>query len=171
MFTYTYILGPPVIDEGSFVLMPSSITSGDKRVKIGTPVYVHDGYNVIIDCEVVDGSPPINITWFRNGSPYPTSGSVSTITITDANYEDVFKCRADNSIGFDIESTVIYVEYGKGVRMSCIHYIDNCLCVHTYVLCVVCVRVYMRVGVVVCVVCVCMCVCVVACEMVVNCVA
>ena len=108
-----FLLGPPDIDEGSFVPRPSVVTRGNKRVKIGTPVYVYIGFDVIIDCKTVDGTPPINITWFRNGSPYPIEGNVSTITITDAHNGDVFKCRADNDIGFDTENTTIYVEYGK----------------------------------------------------------
>ena len=92
---------------------PSTITKSNKRVKIGTPVYVYRGYDVIIDCKVVNGTPPINITWFRNGSPDPTRGNISTITITDAHNGDVFKCRADNIIGFDAAKTAIYVECGK----------------------------------------------------------
>ena len=127
-----HILDPPVIDKGSYVPRPYFVTRGNKRVKIGTPVYVHSGFDVIIDCNIVNGTPPINITWFRNGSPYPTRGSVSTITITNENYGDIFKCRADNSIGFDTGSTVIYVLYGKCVRVSCMHYVDNSLCVHMY---------------------------------------
>ena len=108
-----FLLDPPDIDEGSFVPRPSVVTKGNKTVKIGTPVYVYSGYDVIIDCKTVDGTPPINITWFRNGSPYPIEGNVSTITITDARNGDVLKCRADNDIGFDTENTTIYVEYGK----------------------------------------------------------
>ena len=103
----------PVIDKGSFVPIPSVITRGSKSVTIGTPVYVHSGFDVIIDCNTVSGTPPINITWFRNGSPYPTIGNDSTITITDASNGDVFKCRADNIEGFDTESTTIYVKNGK----------------------------------------------------------
>ena len=124
LLLYLDILDPPVIDKGSFVPKPSVITRGNKRVKIGTPVYVHDGFDVKIDCNTVNGTPPINITWFRNGSPYPTRGSVSTITITDASNDDIFKCRAENIIGFDTENTTIYVEYGKCVCV-CV-----CACVH-----------------------------------------
>ena len=125
-------IDPPVIDKGSFVPRPSVITRGNKRVKIGTPVYVHSGFDVISDCNIVNGTPPINITWFRNGSPYPTRGSVSTITITDASNGDVFKCRADNIIGFDTENTTIHVEYGKYICISCVHYIHKCLCLCMY---------------------------------------
>ena len=115
-----HILDPPVIDKGSFIPRPSVIARGNKRVKIGTPAYIYNGFDITIDCNFVNGTPPINITWFRNESPYPTRGSVSTITITDASNGDVFKCRAGNMIGFDTESTTVYVEYGK--------------CVHTYVM-------------------------------------
>ena len=121
------ILDQPVIDKGSYVPRPSVITRGNKRVKIGTPVYVHDGFDVMIDCNTVNGTPPINITWFRNGSPYPTRGSISTITITDASNDDVFKCRADNIIAFDTESTTIYVKYG-----------GKCVC-HVYMFIGLCV--------------------------------
>ena len=108
-----YILDEPVIDEGTFVPRPSVITKGNKRVKIGAPVYLHGGFDVIIDCNIVNGIPPITIMWFRNGSPYPTRGSVYTITITNASNGDVFKCRADNTFGFDTESTTTHVVYGK----------------------------------------------------------
>ena len=103
------LLVAPDIDEGSFVARPSVITRENKRVKIGTPVYVYDGYDVIIDCNIIEGAPPITITWFRNGSPDSTRGNVSTITINDASNGDVFKCRAENYITFDNESTIIYV--------------------------------------------------------------
>ena len=108
-----FLLDAPDIDEGSFVPRPSLIIRGNKRVKIGAPVYVHSGFDVIIDCNISNGTPPINITWFRNGSPYPTEGNVSTITITDARNGDVFMCKVDNIIGFDTENTTIYVEGGK----------------------------------------------------------
>ena len=76
-------------------------------------MYAYKGYNVIIDCDIVNGTPPINITWFHNGSPYPTRGNNSTITISDAQSGDVFECRADNIEGFDTENSTIYVECGK----------------------------------------------------------
>ena len=113
-----FYIDPPDIDEGSFVARPSVITRGNKRVKIGTPVYVYSGFDVIIDCNILTGAPPINITWFHNGSPDTTRGNVSTITITDASNGDVFKCRADNKEGCDSESTNVHVEYGKYVCMS-----------------------------------------------------
>ena len=106
------MLDLPEIDEGSHVLRPSVITRGNKRVKIGAPVYVYDGFDVIIDCNIVNGTPPITIQWFHNGSPDTTRGNVSTTTITDARNGDVFKCRADNVEGADTENSVIHIEYG-----------------------------------------------------------
>ena len=120
-------------------------------------MYVHSGFDVIIDCNIVNGTSPLNITWFRNGSPYPTRGSVSTITITDASNGDVFKCRADNIIGFDTESTTIHVEYGKCVCHITVisNYVyrykslRSCMCA--------CVCIYVVICVAMCV-CECMCV-------------
>ena len=111
MHLFLYTLAPPVIDKGVFVPRPSDITRGNKRVKVGTPVYVYDGYDIIIDCNIVNGTPPITITWFYNGISNATIGS--TITIIDASDGDVFECRADNIAGFDTENTTIYIEYGK----------------------------------------------------------
>ena len=106
----------PVIDKGSFVPRPSVITRGNRRVKIGTPVYVHSGFIVLIDCKIVSGSRPVNITWFRNGLLYPTRRNFFTITLTDLKNGDVFSCRADNIIGNDTsENTTLHVEYGKNV--------------------------------------------------------
>ena len=130
------ILDAPVIDKGSFIQRPSVITRGNKRVKIGTPVYVHSGFDVIIDCNIVNGTPPISITWFRDGLPYPTRGSVSTITITDASNSEVFKCKANNIKGFDTENTTIHVEYGKYVCHVYIIFIN--LCVYVCIVCVCC---------------------------------
>ena len=111
------LLDPPVIDEGSFVSRPSVITRGNKRVNIGTPVYVHDGFDVTIDCNIVNGTPPVTIQWFRNGSPDTTRGNVSAITITDASNGDVFKCRADNIEEADTQRSTVHVEYGKYICM------------------------------------------------------
>ena len=58
---FVYVEHLPDIDEGSYVPKPCVITRGYKRVKIGTPVYVYTGYDVIIDCNIVNGIPPITI--------------------------------------------------------------------------------------------------------------
>ena len=129
---YLHILDPPVIDEGQFIPKPSVIKRENKRVKIGTPVYVHSGFDVTIDCNIVKGTPPINITWFRNGSPDPTRGTVSTITITDAHDGDVFKCKADNIHGFDTEHTTIHVACGR-YSISYVHiHKPAYICIGTY---------------------------------------
>ena len=122
-----FIIDPPVIDEGSFVSRPSVITRGNKTVKIGTPVYVYDGFDVTIDCNIVNGTPPVTIQWFRNGSPDLTRGNFSTVTITDASNGDVFKCRADNIEGADTEYTTVYVVYGKYI---CMPYVCIYICMH-----------------------------------------
>ena len=132
MYINIYILDPPIIDEGSFVPKPFVISEGNKRVKIGTPVYVQSGFDVIIDCNIVRGTPPITIQWLRNGSPDPTRGNVSTITITDAHNGDVFKCKAENDNGFDTEDTYILVECGKYI--ICMYIIISqciyvCICI------------------------------------------
>ena len=95
----------------------TSITKGNKRVTIGTPAYVLDGYNVTIDCTTVSGTPPITITWIHNGMLI--AEDVNTITITDAEDGDIIICRADNNVGFDEEYTTIHV---KGY-FSTIHFI------------------------------------------------
>ena len=82
------------------------------RVKIGTPVYVVDGFDVTIDCNILTGTPPVTIRWFRNGRLDPSRGNVTSITVTDADDNDNFACRADNNVGFDIENTTIRV-FGK----------------------------------------------------------
>ena len=105
-----FLLGnPPDINEGPHVERPDEITKENKRVTIGTPVYVFDGYSVTIDCNAVDGTPPITITWLRNEMPIPDSEDVNTITINDPKDGDVITCRADNNIGFDNESTTLNV--------------------------------------------------------------
>ena len=104
-----FLLGdPPDIDEGPMVQKPDNVTKGNKRVKIGTDVYVVNGYNVTIDCNIDNGTTPITLSWFLNGTDF--RGIDTTITITDATYGDVITCRADNNIGFDEESTTIHVE-------------------------------------------------------------
>ena len=122
---------PPEIDEGSFVSRPPIAIPGNQRVKIGSPVYLYGGFDVVIDCRIVSGTRPITIEWFRNGSPHPTQGSVSAITITDAGNVDVFKCRADNIIGFDTESTTIYDIAGKWIMYI---YIYIYIYMHAYVI-------------------------------------
>ena len=103
-----FLLGnPPDIDEGPHIEKPEKVTEGNKRVTIGSPVYVRDGYSVTIDCTTVSGTPPITITWLRNGTPI--AGNANSITINDTNNSDVITCRAVNNVGFDEEVTTITV--------------------------------------------------------------
>lgn len=90
--------------------MPPNVTIGSKRVSAGSPVYVFSGSDVIIDCNIVNGTAPITILWLRNNKVINSSvGNSSTVTITDAEDDDVFTCRANNSIGFDEASTIINI--------------------------------------------------------------
>ena len=107
IFVYVFLGVPPDIDDGIFVPQPPSVMSGDVTVRIGTPVYIVDGCTVTITCNILTGTPPITIRWLRNGMPEdPPRGNVSTINYNDG---DVFTCRADNNIGFDMEMTTINV--------------------------------------------------------------
>ena len=109
---YVCIVHPPNILGGSGTL----VVSRDRNTaKIGTNINVFKGTDVILICKIIGGTPPINITWFRNGLPDPTRGNVSTITITDARNLDTFKCRADNIAGFDMETSHISVKCGKDI--------------------------------------------------------
>ena len=74
-------------------------------------MYVFSGSDVIIDCNIINGTPPINILWLRNNEVINSSiGNSSTITITDAEDGDVFICRASNNIGFDEANSIINVQ-------------------------------------------------------------
>ena len=81
-------------------------------VDVATPVYVLGGNDVTIVCNIASGTPPITISWFRNGVEDTSFGDVSTITITDVDPgddRDMYTCRAENDIGFDEETTTINV--------------------------------------------------------------
>ena len=116
---YYYVLllaDPPDIDEGLFIPQPPTIIPGDITVTIGTTVYVVDGSDVILVCNLVNGTRPITIRWIRNGASYPAGGNQSIITIPDTDYNDGdnFTCRAENIVGFDEETTMINV-FGKQI--------------------------------------------------------
>lgn len=70
-------------------------------------MYVVDGFNVTVVCNILNGTHPIAISWFHNGVFDPTRGNASNITVTHYNNSDVFTCRAENDVGFDMESTII----------------------------------------------------------------
>ena len=73
---------------------------------------MYSGFYLKIYCNTLSGSRPITIQWLRNGSPYRTGYSVSTITTANVDNGDVFTCKATNIKGLDIENTTVYVEYG-----------------------------------------------------------
>ena len=100
--------------------MSSPPARGHKRVKIGTPAFVYSGSDVTIDCKVISGTPPINISWFRGGSPDQTRFNVSTIILTNVINQVTFRCRAENYKGFDTERTSVFLRYGKYVCHTCV---------------------------------------------------
>ena len=79
-------------------------------VQTGTTAYVIDGNDVTIECNIVSGTHPITISWFRNGVEDTSFGNVSTITISNVNDGDMYMCRAQNRVGFDEETTMIVVQ-------------------------------------------------------------
>ena len=101
---------PPNIDEGPFIPQPNNVIPGDMTVRIGSPAYVVDGFNVTIVCNIVSGTRPITIMWLRNGVLDSSRGNVSTITVDDYDNGDVFTCRAESVVGFDVVNTTIYGE-------------------------------------------------------------
>ena len=104
-----------------------------------------------VECHLVKGSHPVTITWFRNGSHYPTRRNAFIIILTHPSNGDVFSCRAKNSIGNDTSgNTTIHVEYGKCICMLytvyykslclfwsivCFNNICMCVCVHAALVC------------------------------------
>ena len=107
---FIYILDfPPDIDEGPFIPLPDMVPPEDMEVQIGSPAYVVDGFDVTIVCSILNGTHPITIMWLRNGKVDTIRGNVSTITVTDYTDGDVFTCRADNNVGFDMKITTINV--------------------------------------------------------------
>ena len=92
-------------------------------MKIGTPLYIIDNFNVTIDCNITSGKQPITLSWLYNNEVVnETTGNVSSITmhipVTNAPDidGDVYTCRAENLIGYDEMNSAIY--YLK--KKSCI---------------------------------------------------
>ena len=114
MFNIRFIFSgtPPDIDEGPFIPLPPTVQFRHIVVQIGSPAYLIDGLTVSPFCDILSGTRPITISWFRNGVLDPTKRNASFITVSNYNDGDVFTCRADNHIGFDMESTTINV-FGK----------------------------------------------------------
>ena len=92
--------------------MPDSVTPEDVTVKIGSPVYVVNGSDVIINCSILTGTPPVTFIWLRNGVLDSSLGSANSITIDDYMEGDMFTCRADNNIGYDNKTSTINL-FGK----------------------------------------------------------
>ena len=112
IYMHALLGDPPDIDEGPFMPLPPALRPGDRTVRINTPAYIVDGFNLTLECNLVGGTPPITIKWLRDGQPYQARGNNSVITVFDYVDGEEFTCRANNSIGFDIKNTTIKV-FGK----------------------------------------------------------
>ena len=112
--THFFSGDPPDIDEGVFVPRPDPVTPGNKTVDVATPVYVLDGDDVTIVCRIASGTHPITIMWLRNGVEVASFRNISAITITNVNANvdnrAMYMCRAENAIGFDEETTILFPE-------------------------------------------------------------
>ena len=83
-------------------------------------MYTVNGLIIIIICNVTIGEPPFIITWYRNEEVVNhLVGNVSTVTVTDAEDDDVFTCKVDGiRMGSDQQDTII-------------RFPNNTFCVHT----------------------------------------
>lgn len=103
----------PVIDHGSFALRPDPVPTTNITVKIGTPAYIVDGYNLTIVCNIINGTLPITISWYHNGVLDSSRAGSPTITISNVNINKdngiVYTCRVDNVAGYDEETTTVNV--------------------------------------------------------------
>ena len=52
------------------VPQPEAIPTTDMIMVIGSPAYIVDGYDLTVTCNDTSkiGKPPVNISWYRNGS-------------------------------------------------------------------------------------------------------
>jgi len=103
-------------------------------VQIGTPAYVLFGDDVTIVCNIASGTRPITIMWFRNGVEDTSFGNVSMITVSNVGVgddRDMYTCRAENSIGFDEETSVINVFGECSFLVSLRLYINIIIGLHT----------------------------------------
>ena len=115
-----WLVFPPDIDKG---VKPPRASKGVVRVKIGTPVYIIDNFNVTIDCNITRGKQPVILSWLHDNTLFnQTIGTASSITIPVTNAADidgdVYTCRAEDVIGYDEMNTTIY--YLKNKNEFCI---------------------------------------------------
>jgi len=108
------ILGAPDIDEGPFRKKPDQISPGHQTVNIATPIYILAGNDVTIVCNISSGTPPITVKWYRNGVEIISFSNMSTINVSNVdvncNDGDMYTCRAENSVWFDEETSIMTVE-------------------------------------------------------------
>ena len=82
-------------------------------MSVGSPVYVVRGYDLTIICKIVNGTPPMNFSWYRNGVLDSSKGNTSNITISNVRIQRdngvVYTCRVDNDGGYDEEFTSVNV--------------------------------------------------------------
>ncbi|XP_065906698.1 uncharacterized protein [Dysidea avara] len=113
LFTATISEGRfPHIDEGPFTPRPQSVDPGNKTVKIGSPVYIIDGFDLTIICATVNGTLPITVRWFHNGVLNSSWINASVISLPNIGLNmngDSYTCRADNDVGYDEHTTTINV--------------------------------------------------------------
>lgn len=80
---------------------------------IGSPAYIVDGYDLDVACNVVKGTGPITISWYRNGILDSSKENMSIITISKVDTKRdngaVYTCRAENNKGYDEEFTGVNV--------------------------------------------------------------
>ena len=112
IYIYSLLGDPPDIDEGPFIPLPPTLPPGDRTVKINTPAYIVDGFNLTLVCNIASGTRPITIMWLRDRQLYPAGGNNSVITVSDYTDGEAFTCRAENVVGFDMENTTVNV-FGK----------------------------------------------------------
>ena len=100
-----------VITGEQCIPQPQVIPNTDVTVMIGSPAYIVDGYDLTITCNVITGTPPINISWYRNGDSSRRNTSAIAISNVNINKDNgvVYTCRAENDKGYDEQLTIVNV--------------------------------------------------------------
>ena len=102
----------PVIASDEDMSQPVSIENRMIRVRIGTTAFIVDGLTIQIVCNATSmySGHLITISWLYNGEHDQTRENMTTITVTDANHDDVFTCVAKNVFGSNSKDTrIIFV--------------------------------------------------------------